>query len=112
MSSFKFYFSDSDVTYLTIYLNDQSIRRLSFNDKKNPNNAITELSIFSIFYYFVSQYNRADGQDAKISMEPGFFAIKFGEYVIYVLVMLDIVAISFYIILRPGTSIFSFIGLF
>jgi hypothetical protein len=109
---YKFSFSATNVTYLTIYLLDGSIKRFSFKDEKDQNHSEKELSIFSIFFYFINQFNRANESVTKIMMKPGFLTTKTGEFVIYGLAILDIVAITIHIILNPGTSMFSFMGAF
>ena len=112
IQSYTFNFSATNVTYLAIYLFDGSINRFSFKDEKDQNHLEKELSIFSIFFYFIDQFNRANESAARIMMKPGFLITKTGKFIIYGLVMLDIVAITIHIILNPGTSMFSFMGAF
>lgn len=112
IKSYKFYFSQSNVTYLVIYLRNGSTEHLSFNDEKNQQQALKEKSIFSIFFYFVKQYNLAKQSEQQIFYEPGFWTSTAGKFTLIGLSFLSIVAIIFHIIFHPETSIFSFMGIF
>lgn len=85
--AYSFYFSASDITTLALYLRDGTTQRFAFNDGKGFDQASTETSAFSLFYYFLDQYNRhAAGE--KIQCVPGFFATGAGRAVLFALAAL------------------------
>lgn len=112
IKSYKFNFSATGTTYLVIYLRDGSSMKFSFKGEMNQLQSINERSIFSIFYYFIKQYNLDKEPGEEIYFEPAFLTTKAGEIVIYILIILAILAIVIHIILRPGTSMFSFMSIF
>lgn len=110
--SYEFSFSTTNVTYLTISLNDGSTKRFSFKDEKDQIHSVNELSIFSLFFYYISQFNQANESVKKIIMKPGFLTGKRGGFVICGLVILDVIAITIHFILNPGTVMFSLMSTF
>lgn len=111
IQSYKCYFSASNITYIVIYLRNGSRKNFSFTDEKNQEQAMSQKSVFSLFYYFIKQYNLNSPQE-EIYFKPSFLTTKSGLIAIYIIVILAITAIIFHIILQPKTSMFSFMGLF
>ncbi|MBS1524144.1 MAG: hypothetical protein JST19_00760 [Bacteroidetes bacterium] len=112
IKSYKCYFSASSVTYLTIYLENGSNKSFSFKDGKDQDEAVSEKSAFSIFYYFVKQYNSNKEADQKIYITPGFLTTRPGLFLLCILGALVSVGIILHIILQPKSSLFSVMGLF
>ncbi|WP_158797323.1 hypothetical protein [Pedobacter sp. L105] len=74
-SDIKFYkcsFSTSKITYLVVFFKDGSSKSFSFIDEKNQDQAINEKSGFSLFFYFVNQYNLDHQSEEGISLKPIF----------------------------------------
>ncbi|WP_426324384.1 hypothetical protein [Pedobacter sp. R-06] len=111
IKSYRCYFSASSVTYITLYLRDGSSKNLSFNDK-DQNSAVVEESVFSLFYYFVSQYNINKDPDDKIVFKPGFFTTSNGLALIVSLLILAIVLIITHFIVHPKSAMMSLMALF
>ena len=110
--AYKFSVSSSGTTYLDIYLRNGPTRRLSFKENKDQKAVLYQKSAFSIFYYFVSAYNSQNASQQQIQVEPGFFTTRSGEYVLYSLVILCVIAVTLHLIISPRTSMFSFVGVF
>jgi hypothetical protein len=110
--AYKFYVSASGTTYLNIYLRNGPARHLSFKENKDQKAILYKKSAFSIFYYFVSDYNSREASQERIQIEPGFFTTRSGEYVLYSLIILSVIAVTLHLIFSPRTSMFSFVGVF
>jgi len=111
IESFKCSFS-SEVTYITIRLRNGSTNNLSFKEEKTQEQMINEKSVFSIFYYYVRQYNSDKPQEDAITLKPGFLTTKPGAFVLYSLVILAIVGIVIHFVLAPKTFMLSFMSFF
>ena len=111
MESFKCSFS-SGVTYISIRLRDGSTNNLSFKEERTQEQIINEKSVFSIFYYYISQYNSNKQQEDKIALRPGFLTTTTGALLLYSLTALAIVAIIIHIILAPSSFMLSFMSFF
>nr|WP_199083284.1 hypothetical protein [Pedobacter sp. ASV19] len=111
MESYKCSFS-SGVTYLTIGLRDGSTNNLSFKEEKTQEQIINEKSVFSIFYYYVKQYNSDKQQEDIIILKPGFLTTSAGAFVLYSVATLAVVAIVIHLVLAPKTFGLSFMGFF
>ena len=111
IESFKCSFS-SEVTYLTIRLRDGSAKNFSFKEEKSQEQVINEKSVFSIFYYYVRQYNSDKNPEDGITLEPGFLTTKSGAFVLYGVAILAVVAIVIHFVLAPKTFMLSFMSFF
>ncbi len=112
IQSYKCSFSSSNVIYLVIYLKDGSSRSFSFKDEKSQEQAINEKSVFSIFNYYVRQYNSDKQPEDKITLRPGFLTTKSGTFVLYSLTILAVVGIIIHFVLAPKTFMLSFMSFF
>jgi len=111
MKSFKCSFS-SNVTYLTIGLRNGSTVNLSFKEERTQEQVINEQSVFSIFYYYVRQFNSDKQQEDTIKLKPGFLTTKSGAVVLYGIAILAVVAIVIHVVLAPKTFMLSFMSFF
>jgi len=111
MEYFKCSFS-SEVTYLTIGLRDGSTNNLSFKEEKTQEQIINEKSVFSVFYYYVRQYNSDKEPGDKIALKPGFLTTKSGAFVLFGVAILAVVAIVIHFVLAPKTFGLSFMSFF
>lgn len=109
IQSFKCSFS-SGVTYITIRLRDRSNNNLSFKEGKTQEQILSEKSVFSIFYYYVRQYNRNQLPEDAIVLKPGFLTTKLGALLLYSLTGLAIASIIIHIKLAPRTFMLSFMS--
>lgn len=105
IKSYKIYFSESNKTYLTVYLKNNKNKSFSFIDEKNEDEAIREKSVFSILFSFINQYNSNKENDEKIALQPGFLTTKAGTLILYTIVFFVIIAIILHITLQTKTSI-------
>ncbi len=119
IKAYKCYFSQTNITFLTIYLRNKTYKAFLFKDDKDQTKAINEKSVFSIFYYFVNQYNSSKNAKDIILIEEGFLNTKKGIFIIYSLVLLATLNITINIIYKPKASlplilmsVFIVIGLF
>ena len=112
IQSYKCSFSSSNVIYLVIYLRDGSTKSFSFKDEKNQEQAINEKSVFSIFNYYVGQYNLNKQSESEITLKPGFLTTKSGAFVLYGLAILAVVGIVIHFALAPKTFMLSFMSFF
>ncbi len=98
IKSYKFYFSQTNVSFLTIYFKNGSSNSFTFVDEKTQEKAIKEKSVFSIFHYFVSVYNQGKEADDSIAFTPGLYNTKAG--VIGVVSFFSIILISIFASLK------------
>jgi hypothetical protein len=112
IQSYKCSFSSSNMVYLVIYLKDGSSKSFSFKDEKSQEQAINEKSVFSIFNYYVSQYNSDKQPEDEITLKPGFLTTKSGSIVLYTLAILAVVGIVIHFVLAPKTFMLSFMSFF
>jgi len=112
IQSFKCSFSSSNTIYLVIYLKGGSSKSFSFKDEKDQEEALNEKSVFSIFYYYVRQYNSDKKQEEEITLKPGFLTTKPGAFVLYSLVILAVIGIVIHFVLAPKTFMLSFMSFF
>jgi hypothetical protein len=110
--SYKCSFSASDTFYLVIFLRDGSTKRLSFKEEKNQEQALSERSVFSIFHYYVKQYNRNKQLKGEITLKPSFLTTKPGAFVLYGITLLAIAGILIHFALAPNTFGLSFMSFF
>lgn len=111
MKSFKCSFS-SEVTYLTIGLRDGSTNNFSFKEEKTQEQMINDKSVFSIFYYYVRQYNSDKQPEDTIILKPGFLTTTAGAFVLYSITTLAVAAIVIHFVLAPKTFGLSFMSFF
>jgi len=115
MESFKCSFS-SGVTYLTIGLRDGSKHNFSFEEEKTEEQTeeeiINEKGVFSIFYYYVCQYNSTQQPNDAIIVKPGFLVTMPGAILLYGLTVLAIAAIIIHAAMAPKTFGLSFMSFF
>ena len=111
MKFFKCSFS-SEVIYLTLGLRDGSTNNLSFKDERTQEQLINDKSVFSIFYYYVRQYNSDKQLEGTITLKPGFLTTKAGAFVLYSVAAFAIVAIVIHFVLAPKTFGMSFMSFF
>jgi positive regulator of sigma E activity len=112
IQSYKCSFSSSNIVYLVIYLKDGSSKSFSFKDEKSQEQALNEKSVFSIFNYYVSQYNLDKQPECEITFEPGFLTTKSGALVLYSLTILAVIGIVIHFVLAPKTFMLSFMSFF
>ncbi len=112
IQSYKCSFSSSNMVYLVVYFKDGSSKSFSFKDEKSQEQAINEKSVFSIFNYYVSQYNSDKQLEDKIILKAGFLTTKSGAFVLYSLTALAIVGIIIHFLLAPKTFMLSFMSFF
>lgn len=112
IQSYKCSFSSSNVIYLVIYLRDGSTNNLSFKEEKTQEQIINDKSVFSIFYYYVRQYNSDKKPEDAIALKPGFLTTKVGAFVLYSVAALAVVAIVIHFVLAPKTFGLSFMSFF
>ncbi len=112
IESYKCYFTQSNITYIVIYLRNGLTKTFSFSDEKNQEEAIGNKSVFSIFHYFISQYNLGKQKDEMITFKPGFFTTKLGGVVLLSLTSLSVFVIILHFIVDSKTAKFSFMSVF
>lgn len=112
IKSYKCYFTQSNITYVVMYLRNGSSNTFSFSDEKNQEEAIESKSVFSIFHYFITQYNLDKKKDEMITFRPGFFTTKLGGIVLLSLTSIIILFIIIHFIVDSKTAKFSFMSVF
>jgi hypothetical protein len=114
IKSYKFYFTPSKLTYLDIYLRNQTHKEFGFKDNKSQEECMKggNVSIFSIFRSYIKNYNSERALHEKIVVKPGFLLTKVGTFYMCLVGFLIIVAIIFIIIHNPKAIPFLFMGIF
>ena len=112
IKTYKCSFSSSLTTDIILNLRDGSQKRFSFSDQKNQEQAVSEKSVFSIFHYFVKQYNRSKEVKDQILLQPGFLTTKVGSFVLILLFCAALFGIVAHFFINPKTFKFSFMSLF
>lgn len=107
IKSYKIYFSPAKNTLLTIYLNNGTSQMWNFKDNKTFDEAVSEESVFSLFYFFVKQYNANKESDKKIVLIPGYLTTQSGTILLCFIATLIIAAVIVHIIKQPNTSVLS-----
>lgn len=97
IKSYKCYFSESNKTFLTVYLKNSKKHGYIFCDNKNQEQAISEKSVFSMFYFYISNYNETQ-TNGIITIRPTFFSTKQGTIVLWIITIIAIIAIIKHII--------------
>ncbi|MBS1495651.1 MAG: hypothetical protein JSU03_07850 [Bacteroidetes bacterium] len=97
VKAFKFYFTPSKLTYLSIYLKDGSHKQFGFKDNKTEVESINGESVFSIFYFFVKNYNKYNPKGEEINFVPGLLAKPIGIILLCVLAVLIITDIILHV---------------
>ncbi len=92
IKSYKIDFTASNKTFLTIYLKNNKKHSFIFCDNKNQEQAISEKSVFSIFYFFITHFNSTQ-TDEKITITPGFFSTKRGTLVLWIITVIATIAV-------------------
>lgn len=105
MKSYKFYFTPSKNTLLSIYLKNGKSKNWSFKDNKTVKEALNSESIFNIFYSYVNYYNLNKPEGEEISLRKGFYNTKIGSFVLYAQLILFIAAFTFHLVISPKSSI-------
>ncbi len=111
IESYKFNFLSIKSTEFTLYLKNGSKKHFIFKENKNQEQAINEKSFFSIFYYYIKQYNKENNNDV-INLKPGFFTTKLGSIVIFSIFCLSVFGIIIHFFINPKTFKFSFMSFF
>lgn len=109
--SYKCSFS-SQVTYITVRLHNGLKYGMSFKEEKTQEQVINEKSVFSIFYYYISQYNSNKQQEDKIVLQPGFLTTNSGALLLYSLTAVAIGEIIIHIVFAPSSFMLSFMSFF
>jgi hypothetical protein len=102
--------SNFTATNLTIYLRNGKRQRFCFSDEKEQQESLHEKSIFSIFYYFVKQFNHGKTPGSEISLMPGFLSTGAGIALLFSVMGLSVIAIIIHSRVAPDTVYFSWIG--
>ena len=89
---YKCNFTESNKTFLTIYLKNGKKYNFIFCDNKNQEQAISEKSVFSIFYFYVTNYNSTQ-TDEGITITQGFFSTKQGTVVLWIITIIVVIAL-------------------
>ena len=105
-------FSPTYTTYLNIYMRSGEVNRLSFKEDKSEQRILIEKSAFSLFHYFIWQNNRDAEAGNTIEYRPALFATKKGATILWTLASLSAILIVVHLMVRPDTSMFSFMSLF
>ena len=113
IQSYKVYFSKTDITFLTIYLKGNKSKTFPFKDEKDEETAANENSVFSIFYFYVKEYNKSIANEDSIVVSKGFLNTRNGTITIYVFVVIAVFDILLNIMYKPKDSmLFILMGLF
>lgn len=98
IKAYKFYFTDSKLTYLDIYLKNGKFKEFGFKDNKTEEESINNESVFSIFYSFIKKYNADKPHNEKIYFAPGFLVKPVGIFLLFILAALIAIDITLHIL--------------
>lgn len=111
IDSYKFYFTPSKFTGLDIYCRNGKNKRFIFLDNKTQEESIKQKSIFSIFRFYIKDYNLSKTKEGKIIIRPGFLTTKVGTLVIWCCGILIIASIILHISKFNASIPFLIIGI-
>jgi hypothetical protein len=106
VKSYAVYFSPAKNTVLTINFWNGSKKRWSFKENKNEKEAINSESAFSLFYFYIKEFNM-ENLNKKIVLTPGFLATKSGNTFLIILICLLIAAFILHLSLHAPSSFLS-----
>lgn len=104
IKSYKFYFTSSKNTILTLYFRNGAIKTWGFKDNKTSNEAIAGEGLFNIFHNYIKQYNLNKNNDQKIVLNLGLLNSKAGTFLIYSEIAIIISGFIFHLIMHPQSS--------
>jgi hypothetical protein len=110
IENYKFSFSTS-MTDFTLKLKNGSKKHYLFNEEMTQEQAINGKSFFSIFYYYIKQYN-IEKRNEEIALKPGFFTTRLGSFIIFSICCLVVFGIIINYFINPKTFKFSFMSFF
>ena len=73
---------------------------------------MSEKSVFSIFHYFICQYNSHEQPENEIILKQGFFTTRAGTVILYCFSLLAVVEIVIHFIVAHKTFVLSFTSFF
>lgn len=104
IKSYKFYFTSSKNTILTLYLKNGKTKRWVFKDNRSYEEASKEESLFSICYSYIKKFNTNKNVNEKIELNRGFLNSKIGSIIIYSEIIVIVVAFVFHVMIQPKSS--------
>lgn len=108
IKSYKFYFSATKNTNLTIYLKNGKSYSYSFKENSTSNDPSMVNDVRTLFISFISKYNLHKDEQSKIKLARGFLITPIGTFTLYSIGALIILVIIVLIFKSPKSSILSF----
>ncbi len=109
MIAYRFYFDTKLNTCITLYLKNKKKQTFIFKDNKTYEQAISENSVLSNFYSFVSEFNK-EKENGKILPKQNFLATNRGYYLIWFEVVLMILALIILLVTKRLSYAFYIFG--